>query len=170
MRLVITVGCAGPSRSVRARALVSRAALATVLLLGACGHTDRVTEIRVSELAQPSPESQGALERDAALVRKRLTEVAELLGFEEQSSGDPKTIVKFSQSGALAPVELTATSDSRGILVEVSQRAPKTSTATVFVKARTLLQERLEKDFGNRVSQTSRGEEFWSWIRSEDNH
>jgi hypothetical protein len=152
----------------RIRFVLGGAAIAAVALLVACGHPDRVAQIRVGELAQPSSDSEGGLQRDAAVVRKRLSEVADLLGLEEQSHGEPPTIVKFSQLGTPAPVELTARSAPDGILVEVSQRAPKDSGATVFEKARLLVRERLEQDFGKRVSETTSGGEVWSSIRSEN--
>jgi hypothetical protein len=152
----------------RILSVLGGAAIAAVALLVACGHPDRVMQIRVGELAQPSSDSADRLQRDAAVVRKRLSEVADLLGLKEQSDGEPPTIVKFSQVGAAAPVELTARSAPDGILVEVSQRAPKHSDATVFEKARLLVRERLEQDFGKRVSETTSGGEVWSSIRSEN--
>jgi hypothetical protein len=150
----------------RIRLVLGGAALAAVLV--ACGHPDRVSEIRVGQLAQLSPDPENAPQRDAAVVRKRLSEVADLLGLVEQSHGGPPTIVKFSQVGTQAPVQMTARSGSDGILVEIAQLGPKDSSASVFERARVLVRERLEQDFGSRVSETSRGQEVWSAIRSEN--
>lgn len=168
MTLRSVLDAAKPRPAGMRRRFSFRTALAGVVLLVACGHADRLVQIRVSELAQPAPDSEETLERDAVVVRKRLSEVAELLGFEERPPGGAPTIVRFSQPGAQAPVEMTARSDSGAILVEVAQRAPKDSIATVFEKARLLVQERLEQDFGERVTEAAGGKEFWSWIRSED--
>ena len=151
------------------RSIVHVALVAIVVWTIGCGHPDRLVQLHVKELGATQPEGNPALVKDGALVKKRLGEVADLLGFDERVANDPHVVALFVQTGALAPVSLEATVQQNGsILVEVSQRAPQDSATAVFEKARLLVEDRLRHDFGERVEEKKRGTDMWSFIRSED--
>jgi len=131
-----------------------------------CGNSDRRAEFRLApDTLAPTPVPEIARQR----VRKRLAEVADLLGFDEKrESQDPLAIAVFSQPVKHAPVEIKAYVQGSLILVEVSQQKPITSKAALFEKAKVLVENRLRADFADRVSETSTTNGWWSFIRSED--
>ena len=140
-------------------------ALIVVAVFG-CGNSDRRAEFRLTpDALSPTPVPEIARQR----VRKRLAEVADLLGFDEnRERQDRVAIAAFSQPVKQAPVEIKAYVQGSMIVVEVSQQKPITSNAALFEKAKVLVEKRLRGDFGDRVSETSTSNGWWSFIRSED--
>ena len=137
-----------------------------VALIG-CSNADRLAEFRLSPGIVPAP--QAASQADRERVRKRLSEVADALGFDEkQASAAPQTIADFAQPVRQGAVEIRAYAEGGLIVVEVSQRKPTSSSCALFEKAKALVRARLHGDFTSRVSETSSGRSMWSFIRSED--
>ena len=142
------------------------ASILVAIAVFGCGNSDRRAEFRLApDTLAPTPVPEIARQR----VRKRLAEVADLLGFDEKRElQDPVAIAVFSQPVKQAPVEIKAFVQGSMILVEVSQQKPMTSKAALFEKAKALVEDRLRADFADRVSETSTTNGWWSFIRSED--